>query len=246
MLLAILFLAAASAPSQSASPVASPRSLERFVDAPSHDPVDVRYRELLARRATVTAYQLDEHGAPRLRLDVHSASPFADERAARELLERFEDSESSSSGKIEDAPWRRTVLVSAEPALEPADMAYFDPEGDVVVTFRPLQLALSCSSGSTVQASLCPSTGTNSYWYFSGDAVTGAAGPNRCSCADPDLYLHWWNGSSWAFLGSSTAVSTLDSVGAFNPGCYSNNYRLRAYAYVGGCYSVRAGRFIAN
>ena len=203
---------------------------------------DLRMNELVSRSADVTALRLDEHGAPVVRMDLFFGGALPENEAAiLELLDSFTFGAQEPARKDGANAWS-TILVRSEPTTQAPSMIHFDPSADMAIEFRNLEetLTISCSMTFLINYNGNSATGSNFYWYTNSDSITVTTGPSRNSNADPDDYLYWWNGSSYAYFSGSSSGSYLDTVSAYSSSCSAFYWKVNVYMYNGGAFGVRA------
>lgn len=223
---------------------------------PEFESALARERQIMAQDPDISVARLDELGIPQMRMDFHFGHGKVlpeNEASLLALADRFSfdvGKEQALQGKdptpLAIESWRNVLLSPSEPSEILPVATFFDPEHDLLVVFRPMRLDLSCSFYTAINYSSSGSTGQSFYWSFASDMIMSSVGPNRLSNSDPDLYLYYWNGSSYSFWTSSIASTTIDSVAALNSSCLSPYWRVRVYMFSGGAFSARATAFNAS
>lgn len=242
--------------SRSIATAQSSRTAEARHQQDFEDPsFDFRMRELVAGLPSCTVLRLNEQGLPDVLMDMYFGleGPATNE-ALLELAECFRfDDRAGTSGKAasgddrDDLPdWRSVILPDVTmPAGEPK-ATYYDPESDIVVTFRPARMNLRCTMSWPVQFHGYRHSETTTRWYVYGDAVTAVAQARRDRNSNPNLYLDGWNGSRWQSLASSTQGAWMDYVGAQSSSCTRAYYRVRVYMSNEGYFSSLVVTFDAT
>ena len=209
---------------------------------------DIRSMELSSRQSDVTFIRVDEQGQPIVRMDLHFGGELpATEAELRDLVLPFGFGTNEEQAKGDPSGARTRLVANPGPPDGQADLVHFEPEADLVIAVRHLELdtAISCSLTRFVTYNGSRSSGTRLNWYVYADAVSGVAGPSKGSYADPDTYLYYKSGLSWYLLSSSGSYTYPDAVGGYSPSCSTKRWRFRVYMYAGGSFGARASWFSA-
>lgn len=205
---------------------------------PLDEQEDARVRALTASLPAVTAFRLDAAGTPRFRVDGYFGAAFQATPARLEGLLRSFTLQSDDTGPVPG------LIVDPQPTQPTGAvlLTFFDPQGDVVLTFRRVD-----GSAPKATCSMAPvyvlhdangPTGATYTYTFSSDIVSAVAGPNKGKSSDPDLALAYKTGSGYTTVDSSDYSSRIDDVRWWSSSCTVQEWRVRVTMYAGGVFSM--------